>query len=556
MNGNSKSDAAEFLRLALTGRLSRRELARGAAATGLSMSALAAMLMARSAGVAAQSATPGGEIVVGLNLEPDNLDPAVTPFAVSHWVMMNIYDTLVWRAQDGTFKPGLADKWDVSQDGTTYTFTLHPGVKFHDGTPFNADAVKFAFDHIVDPATKSGFAASLLGPYDHTEVVDDSTAKVVFKQPYAPFLDSASQAFLAIPSPTAVQKDRDAFLRNPVGTGFMKFVEWTQNDHITLEKNPDYNWASPVFEHTGPAYLDKVTFRFYTDSPTRLSALQAGDVNLIETPLYNELENLKSDSKYAVNLVYNPGLPVVIFLDSVVPPTDDIAVRQAMNFAVDRDTIVATGMFGVTKPAWGPLWETTPFYSKDVESIYSFDPDKAKQLLDAAGWAPGSDGIRAKNGQRLTVTLTTSDFTKPFDEVSQSNWKDVGIDLQLQPMTVAAAFQAIQDDKVNSSPQAWVSSDPVVLTNLFHSKNIKGGFAWSKYSDPNLDQLLDSGEHTIADSERATIYAQIQKIIMDNALIVPYYGNPEASTAYESKYQGFKQDFRNYGWLYDTWLKS
>jgi peptide/nickel transport system substrate-binding protein len=213
-------------------------------------------------------------------------------------------------------------------------------------------------------------------------------------------------------------------------------------------------------------------------------------------------------------------------------------------------------MFGITKPAWGPLWETTPFYSKAVESIYSHDPNKAKQLLDAAGWVPGRDGIRTKNGRRLTVTLTSSDFTKPFEEVSQANWKDVGIELQLQPMTVAAAFEAIQNNKVNSSPQAWVSSDPVVLTNLFHSKNIKGGFAWSKYSDPHLDQLLDSGEHTIHDSERATIYAEVQKIIMDNALIVPYYGNPEASTAYESRYQGVKQDFRNYLWLYDTHLKA
>lgn len=531
----------------------RRAFLKSATATAAGLAAAGKL---SSVTYAQDTPKAGGEIVVGLNLEPDNLDPAVTPFAVSHWVMMNIYDTLVWRANDGSFKPGLADKWDVSADGLTYTFTLKQGVKFHDGTPFNAAAVKFAFDHIVDPVSKSGFAASLLGPYDHTEVVDDSTAKVVFKQPYAPFLDSASQAFLAIPSPTAVQKDRQAYLRNPVGTGFMKFSEWVQNDHITLVKNPDYNWASPVFAHTGPAYLDKITFRFYTDSSTRLSALQAGDVNLIETPLYNEVQNLQGDSNYGVNLVYNPGLPVVIFLDTAIAPTNDIAVRQAMNYAVDRDTIVATGMFGVTKPAHGPLWETTPFYSKDVESMYPFDPNKAKQILDAAGWVPGSDGIRAKNGQRLTVTLTTSDFTKPFDEISQSNWKDVGIDLQLQPMAVAAAFQAIEDDKVNSSPQAWVSSDPVVLTNLFHSKNIKGGYAWSKYSDPKLDQLLDSGQSTVDETQRGEIYAQIQKIIMENALLVPYYGNPEASTAYQSKYQGFKQDFRNYGWLYDTWLKS
>src|SRR5215211_6267426 len=154
MSGESRFSLQELARAALSGRLSRRELARRAAAAGLSASAIAALLAARGEGAAAQGTpaadvTPGGEIVVGLNLEPDNLDPAVTPFAVSHWVMMNIYDTLVWRANDGTFLPGLAETWEPSADGTVYTFKLRDGVKFHDGTPFNADAVKFTFDHIV-----------------------------------------------------------------------------------------------------------------------------------------------------------------------------------------------------------------------------------------------------------------------------------------------------------------------------------------------------------------------------------------------------------------------
>ncbi len=208
----------------------------------------AATTSSTSAGSTSTStAKQGGTLTVALNLEPDNLDPAVTPFAVSHTVMMNIYDTLVWRGQDGTFVPGLATKWDVSTDGKTYTLTLRQGPKFHDGTDFNADAVKFAFDHIVDPASHSGFAANLLGPYDHAEVVDSQTAKVIFTDEFAPFLDGASQAFLGIVSPTAVQKDKTAFLQHPVGTGFMKFDEWVLKDHITLSRNADYNWATVDF---------------------------------------------------------------------------------------------------------------------------------------------------------------------------------------------------------------------------------------------------------------------------------------------------------------------
>ncbi|MCC6944770.1 MAG: hypothetical protein IT335_09350 [Thermomicrobiales bacterium] len=347
--------------------MTRRRLLQFAAGAGLAAPLAPGVLFVDH--VAAQDGRAGGEIVVGLDYEMDNLDPAVTPYAVSHWVMMNIFDTLVWRGTDGTFYPGLADSWEINEDGTVYTFKLKQGVTFHDGTPFDAEAVKFAFDHIVDPETRSGFASSLLGPYDHTEVIDEFTAAVHFSASYAPFLDSASQAFLAIPSPTAVQADREAFLRNPVGTGFMKFVEWVPNSHITLTRNDDYDWASPVFAHTGPVYLDKITFRFYLDNSTRLAALEAGDANLVQGPLLNEIPRLNESSDFSTNVPMNPGLPSVAFCDTTKAPTDDLAVRQALNIALDRELIVQIGMFGQALPAYGPLWESTPYYSAAVEEL-------------------------------------------------------------------------------------------------------------------------------------------------------------------------------------------
>jgi peptide/nickel transport system substrate-binding protein len=524
-----------------------------AAPTTAAATPTAAASTASTSPTVAAAGKPGGSIVVGLDLEPDNLDPAVTPFAVSHTVMMNIYDTLVWQGTDGKFYPGLAQKWTVSPDGTTFTFNLRSDVKFHDGTPFNADAVKFTFDHIVDPASHSGFAASLLGPYDHSEVVDPSTVKVYFTGPYAPFLDSASQAFLGIVSPTAVKKDPQAFLRNPVGTGFMKFQEWVEKDHITLTRNPDYNWAPTVFTHTGPAYLDSITVRFYTDNPTRLAALESSDANLIESPVPSEIKRLRADSKYQVSDRINPGLPVVWMIDTTRPPTDDLAVRQAMNFAIDRNAVVATGMFGITKPAFGPLWSTTPYYSSQVEGLYPYDPAQAKKVLDDAGWVPGSDGIRAKNGQKLSASFANTDFSAPFAELAQAQLRSVGIDLQLMKMDVAAAFKAIGASQVNIALQGWISSDPVVLGNLFYTKNIKDGFAWTKYSDPHLDDLLSQGERTIDQAARTKIYADVQQLIMSKALILPLFGTPH-DEAYQSKYQGVNQDFRNYVWLYDVHL--
>lgn len=542
--GSSVSSSSSSSSSSASGSQSTTTTSAAASPTGQSGNASAA-----SSG----SVKTGGTLTVGLNLEPDNLDPAVTPFAVSHTVMMNIYDSLVWRSDQGQFVPGLAEKWSVSSDGLTYTFGLRTGVSFHDGTSFNADAVKFTMDHIVDPASHSGFAANLLGPYDHTEVVDPQTATVVFKSTFAPFLDGASQAFLGIVSPTAVQKDKTAFLHHPVGTGFMKFDEWVLKDHIGLSRNPNYKWAPSIFKHQGPTYLDKIVFRFYTDDPTRLAALESGDVNDIETIAYSSLKQIESDSKYHVLTGYTPGIPAIQMLDTTKAPTNDLSVRQACNYATDRQALVTVGMFGASEPAFGPLWSSTPDYSKSVEAYYPFDVNKAKQILDQAGWTAGSGGIRSKGGQRLTVVWSETASAAPYAELLQAQWRQAGVELTINQMTTAAAFQAIEAGSVNMASIGWISSDPVILSNLFLSSNIKGGYAWSKYSSPELDNLLNEGERTLDPAKRATIYAQCQKVIMDQALIVPMFGEIR-TIGIQSKYQGISLDFRKYQWLYDAHL--
>jgi len=493
---------------------------------------------------------PGGSLTIGLYLEPDNLDPAVTPYAVSHTIMMNIYDTLVWRAEDGSFVPGLAEKWEASTDGTEYTLTVRSDVKFHDGTDFNADAVKFFLDHIVDPASHSGYAAALLGPYDHTDVVDPTTAKVTFKFPFAPFLDGASQAFLGIPSPTAVKKDRDAFLHHPVGTGFMKFDEWVLKDHISLSKNPEYNWAPSIFGHKGPAYLDKITFRFYTDDPTRLAALESGDADMINRVAVSEMNRIKSDSKYELVSKFQPGLPGVLFLDTRRPPTDDLQVRKALNYATNREAVCKVGLFDTTKPAFGPLWESTPYYS-EAAGEYKFDLDMAKKTLDDAGWKEGSDGIREKDGKKLSVNWAQTPTQESWAQLAQAQWREAGVDLQLNKMTSAAANQAIADDKANVFYNSWNASDPVILNNLFLSKNIDGGYAWSKFPSDDLDSWLNDAEQTLDKNKRTDLYNKIQKLIMDQALIVPVYGIL-MNDGIHAKFKGLKLDFRGYEWLYDV----
>ena len=500
---------------------------------------------------AAQETPAGGEITVGLDFEPDSLDPHVTPYAVSHTVMMNVFDPLVWRDANGEIQPGLAESWDVSEDGTEYTFHLREGVTFHDGTPFDAEAVKFNFDRIADPETQSGFASTLLGPYDRTEVVDSLTAKVVFSAPAPGFLDGASQAFLGMASPAAVAAAGADFGRAPVGTGFMRFVEWAPQDHITLERNPDYAWAPPMFGHDGPAYLDRLTFRFYPEGATRLAALQAGDVDVVDNVLNSDLAILEGDPAYQVLRANALGLPIVILINTRVAPTDDLAVRQALNYALDQQQIVDVAMFGASPAANGPLAPGTPYYSAEVEAMYPFDLAQAAAVLDAAGWTPGANGIREKDGQPLVITWAVTPWDSPWAELAQAQLSQIGADVQITQMADAAAFDAMIADETNLLSTAWASSDPVVLSTVFHSSNIEGGSAMTKYADPALDAFLEAGAQSIDEAARAEAYAGAQKLIMDQAIIVPVSLWPQ-NVALSSDVAGVSRDFRNYLWLYDA----
>jgi len=251
----------------------------------------AAGLLASGAGRLADAAPGGGgTLVYGLGFDLDNtMDPQVTDFDSTIRVTLNICEPLVWEPTPGRFVPGLAESWEVSPDAKTYTFRLRKGVKFHDGTPFTAEAVKFTMDRVVAPETKAGQSHDQLGPYDHTEVVDDHTAKIGMKQGYAPLLTNLN-GYLGIVSPTAVKKMGLAeFARHPVGTGPFVFKEWVPKDHITLVRNPDYTWGSSFFKRRGPAALEQIVFKIIPEESVRTGTLKTGETQYIDAVSYTHL---------------------------------------------------------------------------------------------------------------------------------------------------------------------------------------------------------------------------------------------------------------------------
>lgn len=508
---------------------------------------------------AAGAPTAGGDLVVGVaSSYIDVLDPNVTAQTVAHEVMGPIFDTLVYQDTQGKFFPGLATKWDATPDGLTFTFTLNNAAKFHDGTPFDAAAVKANLDRMAASDTKSRLAGPRLsGYYASSEVVDPATVKIHFQQPNGAFLTDLSQDFMAMLSPAAVSKyGLDQIGQHPIGTGPFKFVEWVQNSHITLARNEDYTWASPMFKHQGPAYLKTITYKIIPEDSARVTALQSGQVNFIDQIPTVNFASTKSDPKFTVYSVQQPGIPYVYMINTKRPPTDDLAVRQAINYAVDKAAIIQTLYQGLYTPAYGPLSPVSFGYNPAVEKIYSFDPAKAKQLLDQAGWQVGSDGIRAKDGKRLEINHYVFTDNK-VATVMQAQLKAVGIQSNVMLLDVGAVNEAAtRGVDTNLAPLPYRDADPAVLSVALSIKNEGKGFAWTFHKDQSLDNELNAGQASVDPEERKKHYGNAQVIAMNDALLIPIY-NSYGLQASAVAVQGVSFDLKGVDpWVYEMSIKA
>ncbi|HXI97194.1 MAG TPA: ABC transporter substrate-binding protein [Candidatus Acidoferrum sp.] len=459
--------------------------------------------------------------------EPDTLDPSASGLITVGAISGCIFDHLIWDLPghgSSPFYAGLASSWEATPDATSYTFHLRKDVKFHDGTPFNAQAVKFTFDHIVDPNTKSKSAAGALGPYQDTTVVDDYTVKINFKSPNAAFMNEV--ATFSIVSPAAVQKFGADFGHNPVGTGPFKFKEYVVGQHVTVERNPDYNWG-PQPLRTGPPQIKEIVFRILADPGARFNALQTGEINLAPNINPQDIQSIKSDPKFKVYNVDSTGMPWDIMVNAQKAPTNDPLVRQALEFATDQATIIKTLYFGLYKAADSVYTPITPGYDQATQAIYKYDKDKAGQLLDQAGWTKGSDGMRQKGGQKMKLSfINISGFG--FDGISQlmqSQFKDVGIQVDISDQSFPAVADAYNRGDQHLADFFYYDVDPYFTRALFGGDQIAHGFNWEHYDNPDLTAQIDKANATADNNQRAELYKQVGKTIMEAAVIIPIYNS-------------------------------
>ena len=468
----------------------------------------------------------GGTLVWGCYQDPARLDPHVTGGTPAWMLVQHIFDRLIYKDREGKYVPGLATSWEVSDDGLTYTFHLRKDVKFHDGTSFNAEAVKFNFERIMDPETKSEYARASLGPYDHTEVVDEYTVKIHLKETMTPFLDALTSPSISMVSPTAAKKwPGEEFMYHLVGSGPFMFKEWVPGQAIRLVRNPDYNWASPMFKHQGPAYLDGIELIPLVEPATRVACLEAGECHIIdgrdiptkEIPRWKEAEEL--DALLAAEC----GVPRGWQLNMRLPPTDELAVRQAISLAVNREEVSKELYLGLMDPAYGFLSKVTPG-CVEFDELKTYGSEKPKAILEEAGWIDtDGDGIRDRDGEPLKVIL----FTLPGDplaELTQAQLRQVGIDCEISVTTRANLRPVLVSGKDwNLFLMSMITPDPDVLWQMFHGSLAGIRANYSYYQNARVDELLEEGRRTPEGPERLDVYREIQKLMYEDLPYTPVY---------------------------------
>lgn len=497
----------------------------------------------------------GGTLNVAVSLEPDTLDLGGAAQAASQQIGRQIYDTLIWLdPETREYVPGLATSWTSADDGLTYTFTLRDDVTFHDGTTFDADAVKFAFDRILDPEFTSPTARAKLGPVESVNVVDATTVEIVLTSAFPSLLNSLSQGWLGIPSPTAIEKYGDTYGQNPVGTGPMSFVEWIPGDSVTLHNNPDYNWAPEFLDHQGPAYLDTLVFKVVGDNVARPAALESGDVQVAWNMPAADFDRLK-DAGGELTMLNTPwsGATASLFLNTEKAPTDDLAVRQAVLYGLDRESLIDTALFGAFDPSQGPISPITVFYSDKVEGLYPYDPDKAAELLEGAGWTMDGD-VRKKDGVELALHIITSDQFKPIATTIQGLLAPLGFKVEVDVRDPAGQVSGNSNGEGTGGITGLVDSDASGIQLFWRSTNY-GSFNWSRVKDPALDALLDAQSAELDEAARTADFADLQVAIMDKALIYPIYQGAFL-WGIDKSVQGFRTDLLAYPYYYDVWLDS
>lgn len=471
-----------------------------------------------------ETGTPkhGGTLTVGIQDDSQTLDPIASVQWSERQMLFLIFDTLVTLGPDFSVHPLLADSWDTSADGKKITLHLHPGVKFQDGTDFDAAAVKWNFDRRLDPATGSA-QRKQLAVIDSVDVVDKTTVALNLKQPFPPLMAALADRPGIMVSPTAVQKYGKDFGSHPVGTGPFIFHEWVRGSHVTLDRNPNY-WQP------GHPYLDHIVLTDIASTTTGLQRLVTGEVDFVAELQPRDILLVQNNPDIKLDPIKN-GQWFSLQWHWNEPPFNNSNLRKAIAYALDRkriDDILWNGQATIANGPTPPgLWWSPP------EMGYEYNPEKAKQLLAAGGIKPGT---------KLTLADPSNNVYRQLDQLVKEQLDAVGLDVQLQPVDYDQYYQLTLDRKLNFTSMEWTQrADPDgLLYILFHSKGTANS---TGYSNPEVDKLLDQARLISDPAKRKVMYDQIHKDLSED---LPY-----VSIVFTAEYAAMGKGVHGFTWIPD-----
>ncbi len=476
---------------------------------------------------ASQPATKtGGTLRVGLDVDAGTGDPRLARDTSAFRLKELVFSGLVYIKPDYTPAPQLAERWE-NPDPKTWIFYLRKGVKFHNGQELKAEDVKYTFETELDEKLAAP-NRSFFTPIQKIDVVDDYTVKFTLDSAYGPFL---SYMDFAILPKSVAEKAGDQFGNNPIGTGPYKFVSWKRGDTIQLEAFNDY------FE--GRPKLDSIMLKIVPDNSARVVALESGDLDLVLSPLSpQDVTRMQGKAGFKVNRMPAAGY-TYISLNTADPALSDVKVRQALSYLVNREQILSTIYKGIGQVAKGPIPPGMWAYASDVPS-YDYSPDKAKALLDQAGWKAGADGMRAKDGKPLKLTIRT--HTEDPDrrqviEVLQAEFTKAGIQADTNVIDFASLINDMTAGKYQIAVIGWLN-----LANpdraMFRQFTVGGAGNYGKYNNPEVDKLIKDARGTLDQAKAKELYQDAtRKIIADAPYIFLQY--QEYITIHKSNLNGF-----------------
>ncbi|MCB1381142.1 MAG: peptide ABC transporter substrate-binding protein [Alphaproteobacteria bacterium] len=514
----------------------------------------------------AANAEPKGQVVVGYSQEPTNFHPLMLGIEVDQGVHWNLYSPLWGVNEKGEFTPQLAvevptvDNGGISADGLNWRIKLRDGVKWHDGAPFTADDVKFSLDLLNNPDFRANRRAGHELVRDIT-IVSPTEITWRMEKVYAPYVSILAWTFI-VPK-HILEKETDVnssnFAANPIGTGAFKWSERVPGDHITLKANPDYFGDGP--------YVETLVFKYIPDLTVMFTQFQTGDID------YTGIQGITADhyaeaTKLADRVVMPVALPFIenIAFNLGKPVFQDKAVREALYLALDKQSIIEAIYYGLPRPTESYLPYEAAAFNPDLPK-HEYNPEKAKKILDDAGWVPGDDGIRSKNGVRLAFVNSTTagnHVREQAQQLLQQTWKEIGAELTIQNFPPAVMWgDNWMQSKFDTAMVGigFMIGPDADTTDYFHSRSINAqggaGQNTTQYVNPEVDKVLAEAANTVDQNKRNELYRKQQEIVRGDLPYLPIfqYAVVEGTKA---GLQGFKSNVnvQTNAWNINEWKWS